>query len=696
MPGGWPHSDSPFHRGEQEVQERLGLHEGVDLFARRVIRDFMPDQHRSFFGQLPFLVLGAVDREGRPWASLVSGQPGFVSSPDPRTLQVAARPLFGDPVLGDLAEGMDLGVLGIELETRRRNRATGRVGRMSDAGFDILIDQSFGNCPQYIQTRTVHPLADTDNADRRPVIRSDRFDQRTITLLEKADTFFIATAFRDEKGKPNQGADVSHRGGKPGFVKVEGDRSFVFPDFAGNKHFNTLGNILLNSKTGVLFIDFDSGDLVYMTGEAEVIWDGDLVRNFEGAERMIRFRASVVLRVEHSLPLRFRFEEYSPTLGRTGDWGQAVQSDDDACGRNAYRVFEVAAVEQESQSIKSFLLRPADGGAVEAYRAGQFLPIRVSVPGKDKPVTRTYTLSDAPGKGSYRISVKREGGGAVVSPFLHDHVRDGGRLEVLSPRGSFSLDEQSERPVVLLSAGVGVTPMIAMLNRLVSLSRTCGRSRPVYFIHGARNGREAAFGKHVRGLAEHHDDLIVHYRFSRPDKTDVLGETYDSNGQVDLALLKSLLRFDDYDFYICGPGPFMQSMVDGLKGLGVRDDRINFESFGPSTVKRSSVHEAATINDRRADKPVQVSFATSGVSGEWTPGAGSLLNFAEASGLAPDFGCRSGTCGSCATRLLSGQVHYVTPPTGPVSEGEVLICCAEPLSDPNHNQDGAPGVSLDL
>ncbi len=319
-------SESPFHLGEREIQERLGVRDGVALFAGRAVRDFLPDQHRAFYDRLPFLVIGAVDTEGRPWAALVSGKPGFISSPDARRLDVAAAPLFGDPVLHDLPDGADIGILGIELETRRRNRATGRFRARDGEGFSVLIDQTFGNCPQYIQTRTVAARPDLDETDHLAVVRSDRFDRRSTDLIEKSDTMFIATAFREDAGAPTQGADVSHRGGKPGFVKVEDERTFVFPDFRGNNYFNTLGNIVMNPKAGFLFADFDTGDLVYVTGEAEIVWDGEDVRAFDGAERLVRVRVAEVRRVNNSLPLRFNFGAFSPVLGRTGSWMQLQSS----------------------------------------------------------------------------------------------------------------------------------------------------------------------------------------------------------------------------------------------------------------------------------------------------------------------------------------------------------------------------------
>ena len=314
-------STSPFHPGEQYAQERLGVREKLEQVGHKHIRDHMPDQHREFYASLPFVMLGTVDDQGRPWASIVPGRPGFMSTPDEQTLEIAATPLFGDPLNETLKTGAEIGLLGLHPETRRRNRLTGRVRSAAPDGVSIAVKRTFGNCPKYIQTRTVGVKSDIDTPQaERPITFSDHFDADMRALIERSDTLFVATAFGDGSDAPSHGADVSHRGGKPGFVRIEDERTFVFPDFSGNLHFNTVGNIVSNPKAGFLFVDFETGSLVYMTGDAEIDWDGEDIAAFAGAERLIRFRAEKVIHVENSLPLSFEFGEYSPNLERTGDW----------------------------------------------------------------------------------------------------------------------------------------------------------------------------------------------------------------------------------------------------------------------------------------------------------------------------------------------------------------------------------------
>jgi ferredoxin-NADP reductase/phenylpropionate dioxygenase-like ring-hydroxylating dioxygenase large terminal subunit len=339
--------------------------------------------------------------------------------------------------------------------------------------------------------------------------------------------------------------------------------------------------------------------------------------------------------------------------------------------RNTYRPFEIIRVERESDVISSFYLRRADGGPLAPALPGQFLPIRVTIPGQKRPMLRTYTISDVTDGSHYRLSIKREGREASISTFLHDNASPGFRLEAMAPRGKFLLDETSNRPVVLISGGVGLTPVIAMLNHLVA--QEGGLKRQVYFIHGTRSGREHAFGKHVRTLAGKHPNLSVHVCYSAPAAADRLEETYDTAGRVSPELIQQLLSVSECDFYLCGPAPFMQSIYDGLIALGVARDRIRYESFGGALTLKPEIHAVG-----KQMPPVSVRFARSDISADWTPDKGTLLEFAETLGIAPTFGCRSGICGTCATRMKQGSVEYLEEPIATLEEAQVLLCCSIP------------------
>jgi uncharacterized protein len=283
------------------------------------IRDFMPDQYREFFALLPYLFVGVVDSAGWPLATLFTGQPGFVQSPDPHTLHIAGLPEAGDPAAQGLIPGREIGVLGIDFSTRRRNRANGRIVSRDAGGIRVAVSQSFGNCPQYIQLRTVaHPPMDTVEAPPKAVETFDHLDAAASAVIGRADTFLVASRSRAGVGA-SYGADISHRGGRPGFVRVQGN-VLTIPDFRGNRYFNTLGNLMVEPRASLLFVDFETGDLLQLQGTAQVEWDGDASEQIAGAERLWRFNVVRGWRRRAASPIRWSFVEYSRTTIATGLW----------------------------------------------------------------------------------------------------------------------------------------------------------------------------------------------------------------------------------------------------------------------------------------------------------------------------------------------------------------------------------------
>lgn len=317
--------EAVFHDGETAIQERVGARAKMREIGPRVIRDHMPDQHREFFAQLPFVVVGALDDQAQPWASLLPGPPGFMRSPDAGRLVIGANPAAFDPLAGALEPGHAVGLLGIEPHTRRRNRMNGVIARRTAEGLEVAVSQSFGNCPKYIQARRPEFLG--DGPQPGAVRRSGRLDAAAQALVRRADTFFIATAHPEADGAKGRarGVDVSHRGGKSGFVRVDDDGArLTVPDFVGNFFFNTLGNLTLNPRAGLLFVDFVAGDLLYVAARGTVIWDGPQVRAFAGAQRLVEFEVIECRAVNAALSLRWGAAEVSPFLAPTGNWETAA------------------------------------------------------------------------------------------------------------------------------------------------------------------------------------------------------------------------------------------------------------------------------------------------------------------------------------------------------------------------------------
>ncbi|WP_018998462.1 2Fe-2S iron-sulfur cluster-binding protein [Hirschia maritima] len=664
---------SVLHEGEKALHDHLGITQQMEDVGGRMIRSFMPDQHRDFFQNLPFIVAGSVDNQGDAWATLLTGRPGFMNSPNNQQLDITANLAKSDPAITGLQNGDAVGLLGIELHTRRRNRMNGIIGQASKNKLSVHVGHSFGNCPQYIQLRDYNFVSDPEIYTTRTVKAYDAITPEIRKLITSADTFFVASYVDLENERQ---VDVSHRGGKPGFVHIDETGKFTIPDFAGNLIFNTLGNFLKNPKAGLIFPDFETGDVLQMTGDTEVILDAPEIDAYEGAERLWTFMPRKIILRKNALPLRWDFKTYSPNSLMAGSWDEAHQRLDAQRKSLEWRDFQITKIVNESSVIKSFWLEPIDGNGIVRHKAGQHLPIQINLPGKVQPELRTYTLSTAPSDSTYRISVKRDG---IVSQYLHDSLQTGDVIKARAPQGGFVIDAKEKRPVVMLAAGVGITPFISMLRHLTYEGKRTRGHRPAWLFQAARKFEERAFDNEI-------EDMLAaaegQFRLVR-----TLSETDDpQNGKKGIEarlstdLLKAVLPFDDYDFYLCGPTSFMTSLYEELRDMNISDNRIFFEAFGPSSITRRPDNPKETP-PKSSTTSVGVTFSKSKKSAVWKPESGTLLELAEENGLSPNHSCRMGSCGACKVKLLDGRVVYNSPPTHPVGEDEVLICCAEPAED---------------
>ena len=316
---------SPFHTGEQTIQSLAGVRDLMERKGRAVIRDYMPEQHRAFFAALPFLVVGLADQNGHPWATTLSGPPGFMNSAEENLLAIKAWVDPGDPLHSCIRDGAPIGGLGIELSTRRRNRINGRIENcIIGEGFSIRVQQSFGNCPKYIQARTERPLPRSELA---PECRmACHLDDNDVRFIAEADTFFIASRSAQlGQDEPSQGLDVSHRGGLPGFVRVISQTEVSFPDFSGNLLFNTLGNLEVDARAGLLFIDFHNGRMLHIIGRARIRWDVPETMRSAGVERLIFLDIQCVVNRDRAFRPVFDFVSYSPHLGAKGKDSKSPQ-----------------------------------------------------------------------------------------------------------------------------------------------------------------------------------------------------------------------------------------------------------------------------------------------------------------------------------------------------------------------------------
>ncbi|MGW9593951.1 MOSC domain-containing protein [Streptomyces chartreusis] len=352
------------------------------------------------------------------------------------------------------------------------------------------------------------------------------------------------------------------------------------------------------------------------------------------------------------------------------------------------RALVITARRREAAEVVSFDLADPEGTRLPDFEAGQFLTVTLNVPGTERPVVRAYSLIGRSADGlGYRIGVKRESPPAtspgappgVASGYLHAEVKEGAQLLSRSPRGRFVV-QPGDRPIALISAGIGITPMLAMLEQLAEREP----QRPVFFAHGARSSDDLAFGPHVRRVVTAGDQLRSHLMFSRPGTEDVLGRDFDEAGRLTPAILERTLPSLDADYYICGPADFMADMVNGLIDRGVPEGQVHYEFFGAA---RPLLGDAAGTETEPgpvavdADgRPIVVTFARSGISVEWRENTFSLLALAEQAGLSPESDCRTGVCGLCVSRLDDGEVEYVIDPMDDAQPGQVTVCCARPAT----------------
>jgi len=379
--------------------------------------------------------------------------------------------------------------------------------------------------------------------------------------------------------------------------------------------------------------------------------------------------------------LRARLEQERLTLEIKAALLKVQTAEQARVAWNGIRKFTVVEKVPECADTFSFHLKPHDGKPLPPFRPGQYLTFQVTPPGAAKAITRCYSLSDCARPSHYRVTIKRcppppdsSHPPGVCSSYFCDRVEVGDILDVKAPSGHFFLDMEKDRPVVLISGGVGVTPMISMANALVE----AGSTREIWFFFGARNSREHMFKDAVADLAVRHANIRPHICYSKPAPGDTKGRDYHHEGRLTVDLLKELMPSNNYDYFLCGPGPFMESITEGLRAWGVPDSWVHFEAFGPASVKRAMKPEKKEQLARSPEVGFEVTFSKTGSRAVWTGRHGSLLEFAEEQGVRIDAGCRAGNCGSCLVAIKAGEVEHLSDVGADVEAGSCLTCICKP------------------
>jgi len=336
-----------------------------------------------------------------------------------------------------------------------------------------------------------------------------------------------------------------------------------------------------------------------------------------------------------------------------------------------FKKYKIEKIEVENSIIKSFYLKQTDGNVLPDYKPGQFITIKVKIENQKDELIRNYTLSDKPNKNYFRVTLKREEGGKI-STFFHDKLRIGDFVDVANPSGKFFLNTQSKKPVVMLSGGIGITPMMSMLE-YISANQP---DREVNFVHSSRNKKVQPMLNRLKELASKCDNINLFINHSKPNNDEQMGIDYDLEGKISQEFLSKILPNTEMDYYLCGPIGYMETMYSYLINLGISENNIHYEFFGEGK--------------KLGTKPIfidsgltnfKVKFTKSNKLIDWNDKHPNILDLAESIGLLPDSSCRMGTCFTCESRLIRGSIEYDPEPFIDVAGDKVLICCAKPASD---------------
>ncbi|OUS27005.1 hypothetical protein A9Q99_17520 [Gammaproteobacteria bacterium 45_16_T64] len=353
---------------------------------------------------------------------------------------------------------------------------------------------------------------------------------------------------------------------------------------------------------------------------------------------------------------------------------------------SGWRKFRVQSIVSENSVIKSFYLVPHDGKPLPIFSPGQYLTFKLKVPGISKPVIRCYSLSDSGAQTDYyRVSIKLQiaplaADGTVVqdvvdgvsSSYFHRSIEEGDILDAKAPAGKFWLDMTEKTPVVLIAGGVGITPMLSMLNTLIQKKS----KREVWLFYGVPNVRQLIMAEYLQEITQNNSNVHWHSFFSEPGIYGLREEGDSNHGHITCDAIEQLGAPMAADFYVCGPGPMMDSIVSGLHDADVNADRIHFESFGPATLNRRVTKTEAL--PAKSGTSIPVTFGVSDKKIDWSEESGTLLEAAEAAGVSIENGCRAGSCGTCLTAVLEGEVGYIEDPDSAVEKGSCLPCIAVP------------------
>lgn len=596
----------PYHEGELAVQKLTNK----TLFAQingLLISEKIPHVAMRFIAQQPMAVIGSIDAQGQLWASILFGSPGFLCVENERELKLDKTLIdlsTDDPLWKNIRGNDRVGMLIIDLGSRQRLRVNGRVFNAGDERIAIAVDQSYPNCPKYIQQRKLIVGDKTGDTALAAVNHGTVLTKSQQALIGQADTLFVAS------GHPEYGVDASHRGGQPGFIEIIDDTCLQVPDYEGNNMFNTLGNLHSYPFAGLLLIDFQHQRLLQLTGSAEILWNLDDTQGAsEGSKRFWQFHIRSWREYQPAVALSWEFLGYSP-------FNPAVAKQP---GRLDLPL-RVEKITELTPRVKSFVLRGTENQNLPAFEPGAHLPLQVVIQGQQ--AMRHYSLiSDHSDTRRYEIAVLEEAEGRGGSFYLHHRIHEGDILTAQTPKNEFPMADKADHSL-FIAGGIGITPLVSMLRRL-SLQK---QSFEIHYV--ARTHRDFALLDTVKSLA----GARLFCYTSREHESNTL------NLQALLASPKAGTQL-----YVCGPARMIEAVRDTAESNHWPPERVHFESFG---AKLGAGEQAFTVHLSKSQKTIQV------------PENRSILDTLLNEGINVPHSCIRGECAMCLTRVLGGEPDH--------------------------------------
>lgn len=645
-----------FHQGELAVQA-MANESSIAQRNGRVLSDSILPGAIPFIAQQNMLVVSSMDESGRPWSSVLFGRAGFVQANTKGSLSLDLSLMHvnqEDTFWHNIKHNAQVGVLAIELSTRRRFRVNGRIERLNadalaNTQFEIKVQQAYPNCPKFIQRRNLK-IEETAFSERMPEASFGiDLTQDHIDMMVQSDSFYVSSAslLKDnDSGAEAYSLDASHRGGLPGFIKVLDKNTLLIPDYPGNSLFNTLGNLHLYAKAGIIFVDFDNARVLQLSGSANILWDKeDETNHASGTKRFWQLFVETWQETKIPKGINGYFQDYSPHNPRE----KKVKADNDIDPNKPLNL-RVLKVEQKSPRINLYRLGAIEGAKEDViqgkhkaqvlppFDAGAHLPIEVTL-ADGKTVLRHYSiLSSVKERGFYDIAVQREEVGRGGSKVIHDRFELGSIVQVLPPKNEFPLGQDNNHKV-LIAGGIGMTPILSMLRDLVAQDKS-------FEIHySARHETDLAFKAEVHALAA--------------DKAFFYTSQDEQGNRLDLVRLMASAKVDSH-IYMCGPLGMITQVRELAKNHGWDNSRVHFESFGGVSQAND---KAIKVHLKKSNQVIMVDPKQS------------ILDALSDNNVAVPFDCKRGECGLCATTVITGEAeHRDSYLTNAEQEHQMCVC----------------------